>query len=52
MCNERIKRFHERKTKKRKNKMVATGAVAHKLARACYPMLKKQEEFDVERAFA
>lgn len=51
MCNERIKRFHARKTNKRKHKMVATGAVAHKLARACYHMLKKQEEFDVNKAF-
>jgi transposase len=51
MSNERINRFHQRKARKRKQKMIATGAVAHKLARASYHILKKQEEFDVERAF-
>ncbi len=50
--NPTVQRFHQRKTRKRKHKMVATGAVAHKLARACYHMLKKQEAFDVGRAFA
>ena len=50
--NETIRRFHQRKAAKRKKKIIATGAVAHKLARACYHMLKKQEAFNVERAFA
>ena len=49
--NPVIKRFHQRKAAKRKNKIVATGAVAHKLARACFHMLKKQEAFNVQRAF-
>ncbi len=31
--------------------MVAKKAVANKLARACYHMLKRNEPFDVTRAF-
>jgi len=49
--NERIRRFHQRK-KAKTNAVVAIKAVAHKLARACYHVLKDQSEFDVERAFA
>jgi transposase len=49
--NEKIRRFHQRKAAK-KNKAVAAKAVAHKLARACYHILKDQVEFDVNRAFA
>jgi transposase len=49
--NEKIRRFHQRKAAKR-NKAVAAKAVAHKLARACYHILKDQVEFDVNRAFA
>jgi transposase len=30
----------------------ATKALAHKLARACYHMLKDQKPFDVKRCFA
>lgn len=49
--NERIRRFHQRK-KAKTNAIVAVKAVAHKLARACYHVLKDQQSFDVERAFA
>jgi len=49
-CAE-AKRFHERK-KARTNNAVATKALAHKLARACYHMLKEQKPFDVGRCFA
>lgn len=49
--NEQIKRFHQRK-KAKGNGIIAIKAVAHKLARACYHVLKKQESFDVTRAFA
>ena len=45
------KRFYERK-KARTNNIVATKALAHKLARACYHMLKDQAPFDVKRCFA
>ena len=45
------RRFYERK-KARTNGVVATKALAHKLARACYHMLKEQQPFDVKRCFA
>jgi len=49
-CPE-AKRFYERK-KRKTNGIVATKALAHKLARACYHMLKLQQPFCVERCFA
>ena len=49
-CPE-AKRFYERK-KARTNTTVATKALAHKLARACYHMLKEHKPFDVKRCFA
>jgi transposase len=48
--NPRIKRYYQRK-KARVHILVAKKAVANKLARACYHMLKRGEEFDVTRAF-
>jgi transposase len=48
--NQRIGRFYERKKAKR-NGMVAIKAVAHKLARACYHILKDNVPFSVELAF-
>jgi transposase len=45
------KRFFDRK-KVKTNNVVATKALAHKLARACYPILKEQKPFDVTRCFA
>ena len=49
-CPE-AKRFHERK-RARTNAIVATKALAHKLARACYHMLKSGERFQMQRCFA
>jgi len=49
--NERIRKFYQRKKAKR-NGVVAVKAVAHKLARACYHVLKDQVPFDEARAFA
>lgn len=49
-CPE-AKRFYERK-KARTNRIVATKALAHKLARACYHIMKDREPFDVTRCFA
>jgi transposase len=49
--NERIRRFYERKKAKR-NGIVAVKTVAHKLARACYHVLKDQVPFDAARAFS
>ncbi len=48
-CPE-AKRFHDRKRAKT-NAIVATKALAHKLARACYHMLKTGEPFDMRRCF-
>lgn len=45
------KRFYERK-KAKTNTAVATKALAHKLARACYHMLKERKPFDAGRCFA
>lgn len=49
--NAEAKRFYERK-KAKTNTAVATKALAHKLARACYHMLKENKPFDVTRCFA
>jgi len=49
--NERIRRFYQRK-KAKTNGIVAVKATAHKLARACYHVLKNQTPFMEERAFA
>ncbi len=48
-CSE-AKRFFERK-KAKTNAVVATKALAHKLARACYHMLKEQKPFELKRCF-
>lgn len=45
------KRFYERKRQKT-NDIVAIRAIAHKLARASYYMLKDQTPFDANRLFA
>ncbi|MDO8890523.1 MAG: IS110 family transposase [Sulfurimicrobium sp.] len=45
------KRFYERK-KARTNNVVAIKALAHKLARACFHILKERKPFDVTRCFA
>lgn len=44
------KRFHDRK-RARTNNVLATKALAHKLARACYHMLKNGEPFNMKRCF-
>ena len=49
-CAE-AKRFFDKKRAKTNN-AVATKALAHKLARACYHMLKDKQPFDVKRCFA
>jgi hypothetical protein len=33
------------------NKIIAIKTVAHKLARACFYVLRDQMEFDVQKAF-
>lgn len=49
-CAE-AKRFYERKKAKTSN-VVAIKALAHKLARACFHILKERKPFDVTRCFA
>lgn len=49
-CAE-ARRFYERK-KARTNTTVARKALAHKLARACFHILKERQPFDVTRCFA
>jgi transposase len=48
--NETVQRYHQRKQAKA-HKMVAKKAVAHKLARACYHVLRDGTDFDVNKAF-
>ena len=50
-CCPQARRFHDRK-KAKTNGIVATKALAHKLARACYHMLKNGQPFDPKRCFA
>ena len=49
--NPLIRRFYQRK-KAKTNGIVAIKAVAHKLARACYHIMREEVPFDVARAFA
>ena len=49
--NAAIKRYYQRKRDKT-NGIVAIKTVAHKLARACYYMLRDGTDFEVSRAFA
>jgi transposase len=46
----RVKRFYQRKCSK-KLAVVAIKAVAHKLARACYHVMRDRTAFDAARAF-
>lgn len=48
--NERINRFYQRKKAKR-NGVVAIKAVAHKLARASFHIMRKGQPFDIDKAF-
>jgi transposase len=48
---EYVKRYYQRKTA-RTNNVVAIKAIAHKLARACYYIIRDQKEFDPAKAFA
>ena len=48
--DETIKKYYQRKLAK-SHMMVARGAVAHKLARACYYILRDGVEFNVNKSF-
>ena len=45
-----VRRYYDRK-QQRTNKMVAHSAVAHKLARAAYYMMRDRVEFSPDRCF-
>ena len=47
---DEIKSYYQRKMKKTNN-IVAIKTVAHKLARACYHIIRDQEEFDMKKSF-
>jgi transposase len=49
--NTKIKSFYQRK-KTKTNGIVAIKAVAHKLCRACYYIMKDEVPFDITKAFA
>jgi len=49
--NDQVKSFYQKK-KSKTNGIIATKAVANKLARACYHVLKDQVSFDVNKAFS
>ncbi|MCG6937313.1 MAG: IS110 family transposase [Gammaproteobacteria bacterium] len=49
--NDQVKSFYQKK-KSKTNSIIATKAVANKLARACYHVSKDQVTFDVNKAFA
>ena len=49
--NAKIKSFYQRK-KAKTNGIVAIKAVAHKLCRACYYIIKDEVAFNVTKAFA
>ena len=48
--NSKIKSFYQRKKAKSKG-VVALKAVAHKLCRACYYIMRDQVAFDMTKAF-
>jgi transposase len=48
--NAKVRRFYQRKAAET-NRIVATKAVAHKLARATYYVLRDQVKFNVDKAF-
>lgn len=49
--NQKAKRFYRRKAAKN-NEVVATKALAHKIARACYYIIRDQVPFDENKVFA
>lgn len=50
MFNETIKKYYQKKMSKTKQ-IVAIKTVAHKLARACYYIMKDEVEFNLTKAF-
>lgn len=49
--NEKAKKFYQKKLAKTK-RIVALKALSHKMARACYYVMKNNEDFDNQRLFS
>jgi transposase len=49
--NEQAKQFYQKKAAKTR-RVVALKALSHKLARACYYVIKNNEDFDNQRLFS
>jgi transposase len=49
--NEKAKQYYQKKMAKTK-RIVALKALAHKMARACYYVMKNNEDFDNQRLFS
>jgi transposase len=49
--NEKAKRFYNKKSAKT-NRIIALKALAHKIARACYYIMLREEPFDENKLFA
>lgn len=49
--NETIRKYYQRKLSKSK-RVVAIKTIAHKLARACYYIIRNGENFDINKSFA
>lgn len=49
--NDQVKAFYQKK-KSKTNGIIATKAVANKLARACYHVLKDQVDYDIDKSFS
>jgi len=50
--HEEVTKFHQRKNRKSAHPLVAKKAVAHKLSRASYYVIKNREPFEMGKAFA
>jgi len=51
MCNHQAKRFFEKKMSKT-NRMIAHGALAHKMSRAAYFIMRDNVPFEPQKMFS
>jgi transposase len=49
--NEKIKKYYQRKLSKTKQ-VIAIKTIAHKIARACYYIMRNDVKFEIDKAFA
>ncbi|MFW6249068.1 MAG: IS110 family transposase, partial [Bacteroidota bacterium] len=50
-CNQQAKRFFEKKMSKT-NRMIAHGALAHKMSRAAYFIMRDNVPFELKKMFS